>query len=117
MCWWQNLKAFAGPSGNRTSRIIEFINPKWADINHVVGWRELAEPALLYHYAGAGKDFNKILENFGLERHITADCRRVYDFVEKKMEEKVCVPGNSAVDDIHRHCPPPNFRGFLWVEK
>ena len=45
MCWWQNLKGFAGPSGNRTSKIIEFINPKWADINHVVGWRELAEPA------------------------------------------------------------------------
>eukprot|EP00392_Amoebophrya_sp_AT5.2_P000108 g108.t1 len=71
-------------------------------MNHVVGWRRLEEPALLYHFAGPGKNFDDILDNFGLERHVTADCRRVYDFVETKMQEKQCVPGNNAVEDIHR---------------
>ncbi len=107
MCWWQNLKEFAGPSGNRSSEVVEFINPKWADINHVVGWRRLENPALLYHFAGPGKSFDDIIENFGLERHIMGDCRRVHDYVEKKMAEKECVAGNKAVGDIHSHCPPP----------
>ncbi|CAD7974923.1 unnamed protein product [Amoebophrya sp. A25] len=107
MCWWQNLKEFAGPSGNRSSKVVEFIDPRYVDMNHVVGWRRLESPALLYHFAGPGKNFEDILENFGLERHVTADCRRVYDFVERRMEEKTCVPGNNAVDDIHSFCPPP----------
>ena len=60
-----------------------------------------------YGYTSRGKDFNQILTNFGLQRHITADCRRVFKYVDKKAEEKACIPRNDAVTNFESHCPPP----------
>jgi hypothetical protein len=43
MCWWEQVQKYAGSAGNRTSNIIEFINPKWADINHVFEKLKISE--------------------------------------------------------------------------
>ena len=63
-----------------------FVDPRLADINHVVGARGLSDalaevghaagksfvlcaqdPALLYHFAGRSKDWEAMLETFGLD--------------------------------------------------
>ena len=81
-----------------------FVDPRLTDINHVVGARGLSDtlaevgnaascsreiapcskdPALLYHFAGRSKDWEAMLETFGLDAarrsdhemgHMSAQC-------------------------------------------
>ena len=54
----------AGPFGSRRSTVIRFADPRIADVNHVVGARGLAEPALLHHFAGRSKNWDAMMDAF-----------------------------------------------------
>jgi len=97
LCWWRVSERWGGPFGARGSTVIHFADPRLADVNHVVGARGLAEPAILHHFAGRSKDWNEMLEQFGMSRRATADCRQVYDHVDAMAAQHSCVPGAEAV--------------------
>jgi len=103
MCWWRICEQLAGPFGARTSKVVRFMDPRIVDVNHVVGARGLSDPALLYHFAGRGKDWQEMLGFFGLERRHTGNCSKVFEFVVLKRAEQECVPGGPVVTD----CEPP----------
>ena len=52
-----------------------FLDPRHYDVNHVVGARGLSDPALLYHFAGRGKDWDAMLQTFGLDRGLASELR------------------------------------------
>ena len=52
ICWWNWARILGGDPGNRNSRIFRFIDPEQFDLNHVVGFRDLTQPAFIYHFAG-----------------------------------------------------------------
>ena len=87
------------------------MNPADYDVNQVVGWRTEPEnrspPALIYHYAGQGKSFDKIMSDFGIARHKTSDCRRVMEYIEEVSQERECSPGNAGVENAESYCKPP----------
>ncbi|CAE8596633.1 unnamed protein product [Polarella glacialis] len=103
LCWWRASEELAGPFGARTSQVIRFVDPRIADINHVVGFRGLSDPAILYHFAGRSKDWGEMLATFGLERRNTCDCAKVFEHVDRRALERACVPGGPAVQE----CEPP----------
>ena len=90
VCWSRSLERVFFPYVSR------FRNgqPGTTSLLNVVGWKGLKDPALLYHYAGRGKDFDQILLNFGLQRHKTSDCRRVFTYVDEVANSTACIPGD-----------------------
>lgn len=98
-CWWRISERLAGPFGARRSGAILFADPRVADVNHVLGARGLAEPAVLQHFAGRSQDWAAMLEAFGLERRHTGDCRRVFQHVDAAAAGRACVPGRPAVEE------------------
>eukprot|EP00929_Paragymnodinium_shiwhaense_P008598 TRINITY_DN112553_c0_g1_i1.p1 TRINITY_DN112553_c0_g1~~TRINITY_DN112553_c0_g1_i1.p1 ORF type:complete len:523 (-),score=104.89 TRINITY_DN112553_c0_g1_i1:88-1656(-) len=106
MCWWNEAERLAGGFGRRSSNIFFFLDPRVLDVNHVVGWRNTSVPAYLYHFAGKGKNWDDMLDLFGMSRPDTAYCDRVLSHSEHQARERTCVPGNSAVQDMNTHCAP-----------
>lgn len=102
MCCWRTTESLSGPFGERRSQVIRFLDPRQYDVNHVVGARGLSDPALLYHFAGRSKDWDAMLQTFGLEREGTSDCREVLKYVRQRSAEP-CVPGGPVVE----RCEPP----------
>mmetsp|Transcript_49408 Transcript_49408/g.107860 ORF Transcript_49408/g.107860 Transcript_49408/m.107860 type:complete len:229 (+) Transcript_49408:258-944(+) len=103
LCWWGESQRLAGEFGQRTSKVVHFVNPRVADINHVVGFQGLSQPALLYHFAGRGKSWEAILEAFGATEDMLRDCFQVWDYVDSVASNTTCIMGNSGVQE----CPPP----------
>lgn len=103
LCWWRVSERLAGPFGSRKSSMIRFADPRLADVNHVVGARGLQERALVHHFAGRSKDWDGMLESFGMSRRSTADCRRVHQHVDSMALERACSPGGPATVE----CEPP----------
>merc|ERR1711957_102082 len=103
LCWWRVSEELAGPFGARNSSIMRFVDPRIVDVNHVVGARGMDDPALLYHFAGRSKDWEFMLETFGLERRHTSDCSKVLTHVDTKASDHTCVPGGPVVQE----CEPP----------
>ena len=64
---------------------------------------EAKDPAMLYHFAGRSKEWQEMLELFGLPKEATADCRQVLSYVENRSRREVCVPGGPQVEV----CEPP----------
>ena len=122
-----------------------FVDPRLADINHVVGARGLSDalaevghaagksfvlcaqdPALLYHFAGRSKDWEAMLETFGLDaKRRSADrergyfrsvlslrsqgtraCQEVFDYVDNRS-------GVRASTCINRSCNLQELPGRL----
>ncbi|CAK0897230.1 unnamed protein product [Prorocentrum cordatum] len=106
MCWWNEVERLAGKPGKRRSRMVGFVDPRRADINHVVGFRGTDVPALLYHFAGRSKEWDEMLAKFGIPRRHTADCAKVFRVVDEAAGQRACVPGNAGVEDLFGHCPP-----------
>ncbi|OLQ05755.1 hypothetical protein AK812_SmicGene11023 [Symbiodinium microadriaticum] len=97
LCWWRVSEELAGPFGDRNSSIIRFVDPRLTDINHVVGARGLSDPALLYHFAGRSKDWEAMLETFGLDAARTRACQEVFSYVDNRSSLEDCVPGGGKV--------------------
>jgi len=107
MCWWSEAERLAGKAGNRSGKMIHFVDPRKIDINHVVGYKGTEIPAFLYHFAGRSKDWTAILEKFGLPHRHTLDCNRVFRYVDEAARKKECIPGNEGVKDLFTYCEPP----------
>eukprot|EP00933_Yihiella_yeosuensis_P020572 TRINITY_DN16464_c1_g1_i1.p1 TRINITY_DN16464_c1_g1~~TRINITY_DN16464_c1_g1_i1.p1 ORF type:complete len:483 (+),score=77.11 TRINITY_DN16464_c1_g1_i1:157-1605(+) len=107
MCWWNEAEHMAGKVGNRSSNTFRFVDPRKIDINHVVGWREMQIPAFLYHFAGRSKDWDAMLEKFGMAKRHTSNCAKVFHHVSEAAKAKRCVPFNAGVQDLHAYCEPP----------
>ncbi|CAE7227581.1 unnamed protein product [Symbiodinium sp. CCMP2592] len=107
LCWWRISEELAGPFGDRNSSIIRFVDPRLADINHVVGARGLSDPALLYHFAGRSKDWEAMLKTFGLDAERTRACQEVFNYVDNRSSMEDCVPGGPVVQeqDAAERCP------------
>lgn len=103
LCWWRWAEVLAGPFGARRSHVVHFLDPRVADVNHVVGARGMDDPALLYHFAGRSKDWGAMLDTFGLERRHTGDCRKVFAHVAARAVARECVAGGPVVEE----CEPP----------
>ncbi|CAK8992136.1 unnamed protein product [Durusdinium trenchii] len=103
MCWWRICQRLAGPFGARRSTFFHFADPRLVDINHVVGARGLNEPAVLHHFAGRSKDWDFMLETFGMARRNTGNCQRVFAHVDSRAAEQRCVAGGPPVTE----CEPP----------
>eukprot|EP00439_Symbiodinium_sp_Y106_P082523 s600_g21.t4 len=103
LCWWRRSERLAGPFGARRSLFFRFADPGLVDVNHVVGARGLSEPAVLHHFAGRSKDWDFMLDTFGMARRNTGNCRRVFDHVDGQAAIKRCVAGGPPV----KECEPP----------
>mmetsp|Transcript_112962 Transcript_112962/g.326340 ORF Transcript_112962/g.326340 Transcript_112962/m.326340 type:complete len:505 (+) Transcript_112962:111-1625(+) len=104
-CWWLEAERLAGgPFGARRSRAVHFVDPRVADVNHVVGARGL-EPALLHHFAGRSKDWGRMLALFGLRPDETGNCSRVLQHSVDSAARKPCSPAAPA----QIVCEPPVF--------
>ncbi|CAE7511957.1 unnamed protein product [Symbiodinium microadriaticum] len=103
LCWWRTSERLAGPFGARRSMFFRFADPGLVDVNHVVGARGLSEPAVLHHFAGRSKDWDFMLDTFGMARRNTGNCRRVFDHVDGRATIKRCVAGGPPV----KECEPP----------
>lgn len=103
LCWWRASERLAGPFGARHSSFFRFADPRLVDVNHVVGARGLEEPAVLHHFAGRSKDWDFMLETFGMARRNTGNCQRVFQHVDSRAAEKRCIPGGPPVTE----CEPP----------
>lgn len=106
LCWYEEFNRLLD-EGNRTSKVIGFVDPRMADINHVVGWRSLSQKALIYHFAGGGKNYADVLEAFGMEKSDTGQCTLVYEYVDKEFEQHGCTKYNEGVVDARTYCNPP----------
>merc|ERR1719387_722637 len=104
MCWWDQSAHLAGPFGQRTSEIVSFLDPRVLDMNSVVGLRGDNISCFIRHFAGRGKDWAHILENFGLPKAKTGHCDEVFAYVDSQPQ---CEPGSPPVESIMDHCPPP----------
>ncbi|CAK0864395.1 unnamed protein product [Prorocentrum cordatum] len=97
LCWWRVSERLAGPFGARLSDTIRFADPRLADVNHVVGARGMSEPAVLHHFAGRSKDWDAMLDAFGVPPRQTMDCHAVHEHVHAAGAARLCVPGAAEV--------------------
>ncbi|CAJ1396943.1 unnamed protein product [Effrenium voratum] len=103
LCWWRTSERLAGQFGARRSSFLRFADPRLVDVNHVVGARGLSEPAVLHHFAGRSKDWDFMLETFGMARRNTGNCQRVFEHVDSRAAVQRCIPGGPPVME----CEPP----------
>eukprot|EP00397_Hematodinium_sp_SG-2012_P035109 GEMP01037731.1.p1 GENE.GEMP01037731.1~~GEMP01037731.1.p1 ORF type:complete len:286 (+),score=64.82 GEMP01037731.1:779-1636(+) len=107
ICWYFAMRDLVGDGGERQMTHIAFIDPRVVDINHVVGVRGLEPNALIYHFAGRGKQFADILDNFGVDPRITGNCVKVHAYVDSMTKKLGCTPFNEGVVNTSSYCPPP----------
>ncbi|CAE7341100.1 unnamed protein product [Symbiodinium natans] len=111
LCWWRVSEELAGPFGERNSSVIRFVDPRVADINHVVGARGLSDPALLYHFAGRSKDWEAMLATFGLDTERARTCLEVYSYVDNRWH--MCLNAGLNMSRIHRQDAADRYGGVV----
>lgn len=106
ICYWDAIDTLTGEFGKRRSKIVNFISPRKADINHVVGVRGVEEPAFIQHFAGPGKQYHDIIGWFfstPSERKVTHNMHLLKTSERwKRLDEATPVPSRYKKIDFFK---------------